>query len=421
MAPKSSGTLDFVFIAVITFLAYSNSLKCGFTFDDSSAIVNNVHVHTNSTPWYSVFTVDYWGTPIHLEHSHKSYRPVTMLTFRLDYYLSGLQPFTYHLFNVQLHILVTLIVYKFMFDRLGDTLPSLVGALFFSLHSLKTEVVSGIVGRAELLSSFFFMSALFCYFNSSNLCYVFCVILASLCKEQGLTIPCVCIVLEIAHIFVHYKSINGSFQAKFKLVIRNTGWMRILALSMFTVSLLVVRFYVMGNTLPAFTKFDNPASYASTPTRQLTYNYLLALNSWLMLYPLHLCADWTMNSIPLVRDIYDVRNLATLAFYSILGLALLRSISLAVTESESKNFGRKNILVLALSLTIVPFIPASNLMFPVGFVIAERVLYTPSIGYSLLLAIGMKKVNSFCRFSRSVCSSLFHFCFNLCFCLSFLA
>lgn len=37
---------------------------------------------------------------------------------------------------------------------------------------------------------------------------------------------------------------------------------------------------------------------------------------------------------------------------------------------------------------VIPFIPASNLFFPVGFVIAERVLYIPSMGFCILIAYG---------------------------------
>lgn len=44
----------------------------------------------------------------------------------------------------------------------------------------------------------------------------------------------------------------------------------------------------------------------------------------------------------------------------------------------------------SLSLMILPFIPASNLFFPVGFVIAERILYTPSMGFSMLVALGFQ-------------------------------
>ncbi len=42
----------------------------------------------------------------------------------------------------------------------------------------------------------------------------------------------------------------------------------------------------------------------------------------------------------------------------------------------------------SLCFLVLPFIPASNLFFPVGFVVAERVLYVPSIGYCMLFAVG---------------------------------
>ena len=37
---------------------------------------------------------------------------------------------------------------------------------------------------------------------------------------------------------------------------------------------------------------------------------------------------------------------------------------------------------------MIPFLPASNLFFRVGFVVAERVLYLPSAGYCMLLTFG---------------------------------
>ncbi|PRD29455.1 UNVERIFIED_CONTAM: Transmembrane and TPR repeat-containing protein 3 [Trichonephila clavipes] len=98
--------------------------------------------------------------------------------------------------------------------------------------------------------------------------------------------------------------------------------------------------------------FDNPAAASAFPVRQLTYNYLLPVNAWLLLFPSDLCCDWTMGTIPLVESIFDPRNAATLTFYCVLG-------------------------AISLSLLVLPFLPASNLFFPVGFVVAERILYIP--------------------------------------------
>lgn len=43
---------------------------------------------------------------------------------------------------------------------------------------------------------------------------------------------------------------------------------------------------------------------------------------------------------------------------------------------------------MCLGWMVLPFLPASNLFFPVGFVVAERILYMPSMGYCLLVAYG---------------------------------
>ena len=45
--------------------------------------------------------------------------------------------------------------------------------------------------------------------------------------------------------------------------------------------------------------------------------------------------------------------------------------------------------MFSLSLMLIPFLPATNLLVRVGFVVAERVLYLPSAGYCLLIALGV--------------------------------
>lgn len=45
--------------------------------------------------------------------------------------------------------------------------------------------------------------------------------------------------------------------------------------------------------------------------------------------------------------------------------------------------------IQGLSFLVFPFLPASNLFFPVGFVVAERILYVPSMGFCVLVSYGM--------------------------------
>ena len=44
---------------------------------------------------------------------------------------------------------------------------------------------------------------------------------------------------------------------------------------------------------------------------------------------------------------------------------------------------------------VIPFFPATNILIRVGFVVAERVLYLPSAGYCLLVAVGVTKFSGY--------------------------
>ena len=57
------------------------SLDCEFVFDDVSAVKDNRDLRPHS-PITNIFHHDFWGTAMEKEHSHKSYRPLTVLTFR---------------------------------------------------------------------------------------------------------------------------------------------------------------------------------------------------------------------------------------------------------------------------------------------------------------------------------------------------
>ncbi len=63
---------------------------------------------------------------------------------------------------------------------------------------------------------------------------------------------------------------------------------------------------------------------------------------------------------------------------------------------------QRQVVLFAFSLLLLPYLPASNLLFPVGFVVAERVLYLPSMGACLLVAIGAQSI---LRVSTYLCPS----------------
>lgn len=72
--------------------------------------VKNEDVH-GSSPISSLFVHDFWGQDISSGSSHKSYRPLTVLTYRLDFLLYGLDAYGYHITNVVVYCFSCVLLY----------------------------------------------------------------------------------------------------------------------------------------------------------------------------------------------------------------------------------------------------------------------------------------------------------------------
>lgn len=138
-------------VGVLAFICYANSSYGHFVFDDSEAILDNKDVDPSSTSLQQVFRNDFWGTRISSNTSHKSYRPLTVITFRLNHWLAGgLDPFGFHLTNVVLHVVVSLlymelctaICRKSTLSHQHATMSPAVAAVLFAVHPIHTESVS---------------------------------------------------------------------------------------------------------------------------------------------------------------------------------------------------------------------------------------------------------------------------------------
>ena len=128
--------------AIIAIVLYSNTLDCGLCFDDVSAITNNEDLRPN-TPWSALLFNDFWGTPMNQEGSHKSYRPLCVATFRLNYLFHELNPMGYHLVNILLHSVVCLgfVLICGLTVFAGNPVAQWVAGISFTLHPVHTEAV----------------------------------------------------------------------------------------------------------------------------------------------------------------------------------------------------------------------------------------------------------------------------------------
>ena len=139
----------------------------------------------------------------------------------------------------------------------------------------------------------------------------------------------------------------------------------------------------LNGTAPIFSEQDNPASFAqSRSNRVLTFLYLAVFSLLQLLCPSTLSYDWQLGSLPLVTSCTDTRNIITaVAAAAAVGLLLaakkVNHLTIFCTIIAIIQATIKKPLVFSLLFLVLPYIPASNIFFTVGFVAAERTLYIP--------------------------------------------
>lgn len=427
--PRLSFSQAACIIFCLAILCFANSYDGDFVFDDSEAVTGNKDLNPQ-TPLADLFFHDFWGRKLDSKTSHKSYRPLTVLTFRWNYLLAGgLYPMGFHIMNIILHGVVSVLVLVTCSVLLsgceirngshvfGCPKASFLCAILFAVHPVHTESVAAVVGRADLMCAIFFILSFLFYIKAclkgltdgrlhqpAKVSWVWLVAsmflccASVLCKEQGITVIGICCAYDVISICqIDLLAVPGMIFKPKKVQDTDSKqaytkpWQRYLAcrllfLLISGLIILTVRWRMMGSATPTFQVFDNPHSFVNGSLyRAINYIYLYSINCWLLIHPWWLCFDWSMGCIPVIESLSDWRIPFVILF--LLVVSGLLHTSLCGTFSY-----QKKIITMALAFIIVPFLPAMNIFFRVGFVIAERVLYLPSIGFCILVVTGVSNL-----------------------------
>ncbi|XP_067670556.1 protein O-mannosyl-transferase TMTC4-like [Haliotis asinina] len=424
--PKLSFSVASVLVFCLAVLCFVNSYDGDFVLDDYVAVLSNKDL-LPETPFTNVFVHDFWGNK--LDHnSHKSYRPLTTITYRWNYAWAGsMQPEGFHVVNIVLHGLVSVIFlavfsvlmsgYQVDQDSARPVFASpraaLLCAVLFAVHPIHTESVAGVVGRADLLCALTFLLSFLLYVRacrpSSQVSYrpesfslvsilasmCLCVV-STFCKEQGVTVIGICSAYDIIVVCevdpLHWLGLNKAKKSKEDRLkkVKRPRWINCLVkrhLILFITGVLIlnIRLRVMGE-MPIFDANIIPHAFVNgTIYRVLNYNYLYAINIWLLLNPWWLCCEWSMGCIPVITSLADPRILAVIALWTGFGAIVFHCCNESVTHD-------RRILITSLAMLCVPFLPASNMFFRVGFVIAERILYLSCAGFCMLVVLGARQI-----------------------------
>jgi Flp pilus assembly protein TadD len=139
-------------------LAYLNSLRLPFIFDDVAVTIGNPTIRHLATAW---------DPPP--AGSNTANRPVTNFTFALNHAISGDAPWSYHATNVLIHVLAALTLAGLIrrtlllpgcAGRWNESTAGLLGAsaaLLWAVHPLQTATVTAIAQRTESLCGLFYL------------------------------------------------------------------------------------------------------------------------------------------------------------------------------------------------------------------------------------------------------------------------
>jgi protein O-mannosyl-transferase len=399
-----------VWIALAAVVAYwdERALKGNWVYDDAGSVLKNVVVN-GEVPWKDVFTRDFWGTSMKEMTSHKSFRPITTITFKLNWILNehfgreGTNTHWYHLVNVALHGLVSGLVTEaaaFVWPDGTDIdiVCQILTGTFFAVHPVHAEAVTNITSRGEMLMTIFFCVAFISF--ASNLppkktgpvsstigIYIIPWLgmgLSLFSKEQGAT---TLISLVIYDFMAHHESLQAYF---IKLWNKDTAAIAFLRrsgiLAAETLILAGFRKYLNGETSPDFIFDQNPAGFSEDRfTRVFSVSWVYCLYIYDAVYPLFLSPDWSGASIDLIEDGSDTRIWNVLLLWSLAAYALY-SLIIGPPTDASKNFKdtRRVMIMGFLAFMFSPFLLSSNLLVVVGLMKADRVIYLPLMGFFIM-------------------------------------
>lgn len=381
--------LAILVISVWAFLIYYNSLSGEFVFDDESVVQTNLSIRSLSNiPKF--FTAD--------EGFHKVigryYRPVVSASYTVDYAFWGLDPYGFHLTNILIHIISSVLLF-FILEHLfkknkKSVLFSFIGTMIFAVHTIHTEAVTWISGRTDSIVTLFFFASFLFYIKYSDkeksktstdasprriteilretkfliLSLVF-YFLGLLSKEMIITMPVILFLYDYFYRKVDFKKILSNYRV----------YLYFIGL---TVLYLIIRYVLLLN-IPEREKYlyfygiDFFTAFATMLKTVPVYFKLLFL-------PVNLIYHYN-GVIPDVTSAADIMFILSVVFIALLFAAgwFLR-----------KSYGVLSFCIFFFLISLIPvmnIIPTMNLM-------AERFLYMTSFIISLAVSYTLFKTSS---------------------------
>lgn len=350
--------------AFVGFVLYANTLTHDYVLDDKGVITQNEFVMQGFKGIKSIFTSDVWHSR---NMSLGYYRPLSLATFAIENQLFPGNAMVSHFANVLLYALTGFFLCLLLMRFFSNYHPvfSLISTLLFLAHPIHTEVVANIKSRDEILSflnlivAIYFSLHVFTNKKANWLKVILSLLffyLALLSKETAMA------GVLLLPIILYFKK---EFSLK-----------QILYLTLpFALVILLFQFQkyeVFGSLSPPIIKDVMNYPYTDADTKLPSVLIVFAWCVKLILVPYPLTYSYAFNQIPAAQ---------WTSLGAIAGLLFTAGVLYCVY-----NFIRKRTLPdFGILLFAVTLAPALAFVFLKGGILAERFLYAPVLGFSIVI------------------------------------
>lgn len=359
----------YALVGAVSLAASVTSLRNGFVYDDVPVVVEDARIRHLSP---HLLAVPYWPRE---DVRDRIYRPLTTFSFAVHWAVGHGKPFVFHLANVMGNAAVCLLVFALLRRLLANGPAALVGALWFAVHPVHVEVVAGVVGRSELLAAFGYLVATLAWFGDGDavridpgggrrarltLLTLAGTAIALGGKEHAITLPAALLLADA------WTAWQGG--ERFLSVFRRHAllWAAVVTL---VIGYLAARVAVVG-TVGTGENIAAGLEGLGAVSRAMVMAPALLVWTRLLAWPVHLSADYSPDAF--VPDV--VFNLP-----HVLAAVLLVGVGLAAWGLRR----RAPAFAFGVAWFVITVSVTANLVIPTGVMIAERVLYLPSVGAAI--------------------------------------
>ena len=342
------------FVFAVAVALYLPTARYGFVQDDRAIVAANPAAHTIGAAVRG-FSSAYWPPP----SEAGLYRPLTILSFALDWTLSGGRAGWLHVMNALWHGLAAVLVVVVL-SRWLPGAGAVAAGLIFALHPVHVEGVASLVSRAELLAAVGLLGAIVAARRKWWVAAVALAAMAMLSKEHGIVVG-VAILLD--DWLQGPAPESGRYPTGFYLGLAG----------------LTLGFLGVWTTIGRQGAADVAAPFigAGTAARLAVAGPAILTAARLLVWPLPLSADYG----PQVITVPDGAGIS----FAAVGGAL---VAVGVPALAWWCRRRAPAITLAGAVAALAYLPTSNLLFPSGVVLAERNLYLAAILPATAVGVG---------------------------------